>query len=175
MQLEVGNIVEGKVTGITKFGAFIELPGGKTGMVHISEVSTTYVKEISDHLSENQMVKVKVLSISEDGKISLSIKKTQEAPPQQPQARPAFSQQRPPFQPRQDRQGQDRQGHDQPPRRNTGGRGGNVGWNPKKAEPAGKPTFEDMLAKFKQTSDDKMSDIKKGTEVRRTSRRGPAK
>ena len=167
MQLEVGNIVEGKVTGITKFGAFIELPGGKTGMVHISEVSATYVKEISDHLSENQMVKVKVLSISEDGKISLSIKKTQEAPPQQQQARPAPSQQRPPFQPR------PAQGSG--PRRNTGSRGGNVGWNPKKAEPAGKLTFEDMLTKFKQTSDDKMSDIKKGTEVRRTSRRGPAK
>ena len=59
MQLEVGNIVEGKVTGITKFGAFIELPGGKTGMVHISEVAASYVKEISDYLSLNQMVKVR--------------------------------------------------------------------------------------------------------------------
>ncbi len=68
MQLEVGMVLEGKVTGITKFGAFIELPGGKTGMVHISEVAPTFVKEIRDFVTENQTVKVKVLSISEDGK-----------------------------------------------------------------------------------------------------------
>lgn len=75
MQLEVGTILEGKVTGITKFGAFVELPGGKTGMVHISEVAPTFVKEIRDFVTENQMVKVKVMSISEDGKVSLSMKK----------------------------------------------------------------------------------------------------
>lgn len=73
MQLEVGSIVEGKVTGITKFGAFVDL-GGKTGMVHISEITTSYVKEIRDYLTENQTVKVKVLAIAPDGKISLSIK-----------------------------------------------------------------------------------------------------
>lgn len=63
MQLEVGSVVEGKVTGITKFGAFVELPDGKTGMVHISEVAPTYVKEIRDFVTENQTVKVKILSI----------------------------------------------------------------------------------------------------------------
>ena len=57
MQLEVGMVLEGKVTGITKFGAFIELPGGKTGMVHISEVAPTFVKEIRDFVTENQTVK----------------------------------------------------------------------------------------------------------------------
>ena len=82
MQVAVGEVIEGKVTGITKFGAFVELPGGKTGMVHISEVAPTYVKEIKDHVSLNQVVKVKVLSISEEGKISLSIKRAME--PQQP-------------------------------------------------------------------------------------------
>ena len=75
MQLAVGNIVEGKVTGITKFGAFVELPGGKTGMVHISEVAPTYVNEIRDHVTENQVVKVKILNITEEGKISLSMKR----------------------------------------------------------------------------------------------------
>ena len=75
MQLEVGAILEGKVTGITKFGAFVELPGGKTGMVHISEVAPTYVKEIRDYVTENQTVRVKILNIGEDGKISLSMKK----------------------------------------------------------------------------------------------------
>ena len=63
MQLEVGAIVEGKVTGITKFGAFVELPEKKTGMVHISEVAPTFVKEIRDFITEGQTVKVKVLSV----------------------------------------------------------------------------------------------------------------
>lgn len=80
MQLEVGSILEGKVTGITKFGAFIELPGGKTGMVHISEVASSYVKEISDYLSMGQMVKVKVIGITPEGKVSLSIKQVAPAP-----------------------------------------------------------------------------------------------
>ncbi len=87
MQLEVGSILEGKVTGITKFGAFVELPGGKTGMVHISEVAPTFVKEIRDFVTENQTVKVKVLSISEEGKISLSMKKAMDPAQQQPQRR----------------------------------------------------------------------------------------
>ena len=80
MQLEVGSILEGKVTGITKFGAFVELPGGKVGMVHISEVAPTFVKEIRDFVKENQVVKVKILSIGEDGKVSLSMKKAMEQP-----------------------------------------------------------------------------------------------
>jgi len=143
MQLEVGSIVEGKVTSITKFGAFVELPGGKTGMVHISEVSPTYVKEISDHLTENQVVKVKVLNISDEGKIGLSIKKCMDAATAPPPAR------RPPFQ-----------------------RNENRGWQPKKTIPQENMTFEDMMSKFKQASEDKMSDLKRGNEVRRSSRRG---
>lgn len=75
MPLEVGTIVEGKVSGITAFGAFVQLPEGKTGLVHISEVAQEYVKDISTHLKENQIVKVKIVSIDSNGKISLSIKK----------------------------------------------------------------------------------------------------
>ena len=78
---EVGAILEGKITGITKFGAFVELGEGKTGMVHISEVAPTFVKEITDFVSEGQTVKVKVLSVGEDGKISLSMKKAMETAP----------------------------------------------------------------------------------------------
>ena len=63
MPLEVGTIVEGKVSGITAFGAFVQLPEGRTGLVHISEVAQEYVKDISAHLKENQIVKVKVVSI----------------------------------------------------------------------------------------------------------------
>lgn len=76
MAVEVGSIVEGKVTGVKKFGAFVLLPDGKTGMVHISEVSNEYVQELSDVLSEGQTVKVKVMNVSDDGKIALSIKRT---------------------------------------------------------------------------------------------------
>ena len=81
MQLEVGKIYEGKVTGITKFGAFVEIEPGTTGMVHISEVAATFVKEISDFITQGQMVKVKVMNIAEDGKISLSMKRAVDTPP----------------------------------------------------------------------------------------------
>jgi S1 RNA binding domain protein len=81
MLVEVGNIVEGKVSGITNFGAFILLPDGKTGLVHISEVAEEYVKDIKTHLKESQTVKVKVVSVDNNGKISLSIKKALEPKP----------------------------------------------------------------------------------------------
>ena len=78
MQLTVGQIIEGKITGITNFGVFVDLGEGKSGLVHISEVARNYVKDINEHLSMNQEVEVKVLSLDEKGKISLSIKKAQE-------------------------------------------------------------------------------------------------
>ena len=78
MQLEVGSIVEGKVTGITNFGAFVQLEGGVTGLVHISEVALDYVKDIKDHLKVDDKVKVKIVSVTPGGKISLSIKKVLE-------------------------------------------------------------------------------------------------
>ena len=83
MQFEVGSILEGKVTGVKKFGAFVALPEGKTGMVHISEVSNEFIQDLSTVLEEGQTVKVKVINIAEDGKIALSIKRTL---PQQPRA-----------------------------------------------------------------------------------------
>jgi len=83
MLVEVGQIIEGKVSGITSFGAFVQLPGGKTGLVHISEVAEEYVKDISDHLKESQSVKVKVISVDEKGKIGLSIKRAAEPKPKE--------------------------------------------------------------------------------------------
>ena len=80
MALQVGDIVEGKVTGIKPFGAFVSLPEGKTGLVHISEVSYEFVQDLSAVLEDGQTVKVKVISIAPDGKIALSIKRTQPAP-----------------------------------------------------------------------------------------------
>lgn len=87
MSLAVGSIVEGVVSGITKFGAFVELPGGITGLIHISEVADTYVKDVNDFLKEKQQVKVKVINIGDDGKIGLSIKQLT-APPKNRASRP---------------------------------------------------------------------------------------
>lgn len=78
MQIEAGAILEGKVTGITKFGAFVSLPEGKSGLIHISEVANAFVTDVNDFLSEGQQVRVKVLSVSPEGKISLSAKKAAE-------------------------------------------------------------------------------------------------
>ena len=133
MQLEVGNILEGKVTGITKFGAFVELEPGTTGMVHISEVSSTFVKDISEHLQQNQVVKVKVLSIGEDGKISLSSKRANEAKnhPPQPRKNTRFDNDRP----------------------------------PQKKEPL---SFEEMMSKYKHSSEEKMSDLRRFMDNKRS-------
>ncbi len=81
MELTVGSILTGKVTGIMKFGAFVSLPEGRSGLVHISEIAYTYVNEVSDHLQVGQEVKVKVVGIDENGRINLSIKKAQDPPP----------------------------------------------------------------------------------------------
>lgn len=75
MPFQVGEVVEGTVLNITDFGAFVQLPEGKTGLVHISEVANTYVKDINEFLKENDKVKVKILSMDKGGRISLSIKK----------------------------------------------------------------------------------------------------
>ncbi len=72
--VEVGQVVEGTVTGITHFGAFVALPNGKTGLVHISEVADTYVRDINDFLHEQDPVRVKVLSMDDRGKVALSIR-----------------------------------------------------------------------------------------------------
>ena len=143
MSLEVGTIVDGVVTGLTNFGAFVSLPDNKSGMVHISEVSTEYVKDIREHLTENQQVKVKILSIGEDGKISLSIRRASEAP--KPQTR-------------------------KPQKSN---RQQNV-WQGQPDKKSGVAmSFEDMMAKFKQDSEEKMSALKKSSDSRYSiSRRG---
>ena len=81
MELTVGSIVEGKVTGITKFGAFVSLPEGKSGLVHISEIAHSYVSDVKDFLTEGQTVKVKIINIDDSNRINLSIKKALPPPP----------------------------------------------------------------------------------------------
>ncbi|WP_078594687.1 S1 domain-containing post-transcriptional regulator GSP13 [Evansella clarkii] len=83
-QYEVGSIVEGKVTGIKPFGAFVALDDQKQGLVHISHIAHGFVKDINDHLSVGDEVKVKILSVDEEsGKISLSIRETEPKPERQ--------------------------------------------------------------------------------------------
>lgn len=150
MDIEVGTVLEGKVSGLTKFGAFVDLPNGKTGMVHISEVAQTYVSDISEHLKVGQEVKVKVLP-SDNGKIALSIKQT--LPKQRP-TREQKPRTRKPYKPA-------------PPVTSPG----NFEWQSTQNRASG--SFEDMMSKFKQTSEDKISDLKKSTgESRGYSRRG---
>lgn len=151
MALLVGSVVEGKVTGLTKFGAFVELPEGKVGMVHISEVASTYVKEISDFLQEGQEVKVKVLSIDESGKISLSIKKAESRPEraERPQRNNNFSGDK-----------QSDGGYKRRERRSNP----NVWTGQKETQNNDNLSFEEMMSKFKQVSDEKMSDLKRSSE-----------
>ena len=155
MALGVGEIVEGKVTGLTKFGAFVSLPEEKVGMIHISEVSTTYVKDIGNFLEKGQTVKVKVLSIDENGKISLSLK---QVPENAEVVRKAADDSR-----------------DNGERRERKRSAPNV-WQGQKSKFSDKQdlTFEEMMSQFKQQSDDKLTDLKRATESKHGgfSRRG---
>ncbi len=151
MQLKVGDIVEGKISAITSFGVFADIGDGKSGMVHISEVARTYVNDIHDHVKENDIVKMKVLTIAEDGKISLSIKRA--LPPEKKEGdfvrKPK---QRQPSEQKID---------------------STYTWTPKKSESA---SFEEMMNRFKQTSDEKFSDLKrKNPDAKRVKRGGGAR
>ncbi len=149
MAVEIGAILEGKVTGITNFGAFVEFPDKTTGMVHISEVSSSFIKDIHEKLSEGDTVKVKVIDINEKGKVALSIKKA--LPKEEEESKPK------------------RQNGDRPRRPQS-----QVWTGTQRTEPE-KMSFEDMMARFKTVSDEKMSDLKKNSAAKRgtsTPRRG---
>ena len=169
MAVEVGNILEGKVTGITDFGAFVDLPDGKSGMVHISEVAPTYVNKISDHLSEGQTVKVKVLAINDNGKISLSIKKAMDNPNRGDKHERKDRRER--YNRTDNEHGRDNnkfrnnKRYDNRPRQSAPPvtSPGSFEWqSSRKNENA---SFEDLMSKFKQTSEEKFSDLKRGSEV----------
>lgn len=160
MELAVGAIVEGKVTGITKFGAFVSLPGGKTGMVHISEIAHAYVSDINEYLSIGQEVKVKVIAIDPAGKINLSIKKTTEPPQRQP---------------RQDYRGERGGERGASGDRSGGQRRGNYDSrrqaSPRNSGPKEPQSFDDMLKQFMADSDSKISSIKQYSDHRTKSKR----
>ena len=153
MDFGVGSILEGKVTGITKFGAFVSLGENKSGLVHISEIANTYVNDIHDHLQEGQTVKVKILAIDENGRINLSIKRAQ------PQASAPQGGQRGPA-------GGHRTGS--APRQNTFG--GQRGQRSAAAQPAAPMTaeesFEAKLKAFMTESEGKISDLNHSIDKR---------
>ena len=143
MEYEVGTVLEGKVTSITKFGAFVALEGGKSGLVHISEIANTYVNDVHDFLQEGQDVKVKLLAIK-DGKLDLSIKKALPAPERPAQRnfqpRPAAVPRRPAVQ-------------------------------AADTTPSGDLAFEDKLKQFLSSSERKMADLNRNISGKQGGRR----
>ncbi len=135
MELAVGDIVDGKVTGITKFGAFVEIPGKKVGLVHISEVSHGYVKDVNDFLKTDDEVKVKIMKM-DGGKISLSVKATQPPPAREQAAKTRQHNAGPEF----------------------GGK------KESRKEPH---TFEDMMKKFMQDSNERQGEVKRNKEAKK--------
>ncbi len=143
MPISVGDIFEGKVTGITNFGAFVALPDGKSGMVHISEVANVYVNDINEFVKDKQTVRVKVVAIDDKGKISLSMKQAAEPDRQQPKRR------------------EEKPAPAPAPAKKPAVFDG--GWTPEITDDA---DFEGMMAKFKKLSEEKMSDFKRSRDVK---------
>ena len=147
MSIEVGGVVEGTVTGITKFGAFVDLTDGKVGLVHISEVADVYVNDVKDFLKVGQKVKVKILSVDDHGKIGLSIKRLQPKKPEVPEGAPAQSA--------------------NPARRPVSN---DFRGRPAGRYPAGPVSFEDKLSKFLNDSDERLTDLRRKTDSKRGGR-----
>ena len=150
MSIEVGSKLQGKVTGITNFGAFVKLPNGSTGLVHISEIADTFVKDINEFLEMDQEVEVKVLNVEDDGKIGLSIR----------QAKPEEERQK-------EREQQRRS-------RPSGGGGRNKRSNNRKPVDR-QENFEQKMARFMKDSEERLSSLRRATESKRggrCSRRG---
>lgn len=142
----MGSIITGKITGITKFGAFVTLAPGKSGLVHISEIANSYVNDIREHLSEGQEVTVKVIGLDESGRINLSIKAALPQP-----ARPVRTE-------------APRRNLVPPARQMQSDRMYN-------SQPAAEPSFEDKLKRFMQDSDSKISGMKQFADKKNPRRR----
>ncbi len=138
MALEIGAIVEAKVSNVMDFGAFVSLPENKTGLIHISEIASDYVKDIHEHIKTGDVVRAKIIKIDEKGKISLSIKKaeapkrTRKQTPQKPQG---------PVRPI------------------------DIEWIKPQNEDL---SFEDKLSRFKQDSDEKMQALRRSNDSKRS-------
>ena len=162
MSIEVGSIISGKVTGITNFGAFIDLGEKKTGLVHISEISDSYIKDINEVLTVGDEVKVKILSIADDGKIGLSIRKAEEKTEEV--SRPQ----------REYKPSQRSSASAPAPRKTTSySRDNNArGDRFSQGQESKKDSFDNLMSAFLKDSDDRLTSLKRNTEGKRGGRGG---
>ncbi|WP_455224079.1 S1 domain-containing RNA-binding protein [Granulicatella sp.] len=160
MSIEVGNILPGKITGITNFGAFVDLGNRKTGLVHISEVSNSYIKDIKDVLTVGDEVQVKVMEIAGDGKVSLSIRRASaDFSEETVEEKPKFQKSAP---------------------RNQEGQGSKKPYSAKSAPSFEKKSpsqakvndFDAMMSSFLKDSEDRLTSLKRNTEGKRGGRGG---
>lgn len=156
MTVEVGAVVEGKVTGITNFGAFVDFDGDQTGLVHISQISDKFIKDINDVLSVGDEVKAKVVKIGDDGKIALSMKALADQHEKRPQRENTRHEA-----PRHENHYQ----HDRRDYHEHNHRGPvNAG--------RGNDHFNDMLASYMKESESRLSTLKRQTDGKRGGRGG---
>jgi len=175
MAIEVGTKVTGKVSGITNFGAFINLGNNQTGLVHISEVSDGFIKDIHDVLSVGDDVTVKVLTVGDDGKIGLSIRKAVDKPQgeqehhnnRQSSGRPSSNRGR------SDHSEHQSNGNHREHSNNFHSRGGNGGgrFQSRQHEPK-KQDFDSLMSGFLKDSEDRLTTLKRNTEGKRGGRGG---
>jgi len=150
MQLEIGQVYEGRVKSIVQYGAFVEVSGDDgerpaTGMVHISEIANTFVRDIHEFLHEEDVVLVKVIAVNPQGKVSMSMKQAAEPAAEEREQRPK----------------QERKRRDTSKPRV---------YEPKRSIPQSEMSFEEKLMHFKQTSDETICDLKRGSERKGGSR-----
>ena len=160
MSIEVGNILPGKVTGITNFGAFVDLGNRKTGLVHISEVSNSYIKDIKDVLTVGDEVQVKVMEISGDGKVSLSIRRASaDSSEENVEEKPKFQKSAP--------RNQEGQGFKKPYAAKSA-----PSFEKKSPSQAKVNDFDAMMSSFLKDSEDRLTSLKRNTEGKRGGRGG---
>ena len=160
MSIEVGSILPGKVTGITNFGAFVDLGNRKTGLVHISEVSNSYIKDIKDVLTVGDEVQVKVMEISGDGKVSLSIRRASaDSSEENIEEKPKFQKSAP--------RNQEGQGFKKPYAAKSA-----PSFEKKSPSQAKVNDFDAMMSSFLKDSEDRLTSLKRNTEGKRGGRGG---
>ncbi len=158
MSIEVGNVISGKVTGITNFGVFVDLGDRKTGLVHISEVSDSYIQDIKEVLKVGDEVKVKVMTIADDGKISLSIRRAVEKPKEDSANKTKKS-----FTPRNDSQDF---------KKNRSASRTAAPYEKKSPSQAKATDFDSLMSSFLKDSEDRLTSLKRNTEGKRGGRGG---
>ncbi|MBF1119378.1 S1 domain-containing RNA-binding protein [Granulicatella sp. 20925_1_45] len=160
MSIEVGNVIPGKVTGITNFGVFVDLGDRKTGLVHISEVSDSYIQDIKEVLKVGDEVKVKVMTIADDGKISLSIRRAVDKPKEDSADKPRAKK---PFTPRNDSQDF---------KKNRSASRTSAPYEKKSPSQAKATDFDSLMSSFLKDSEDRLTSLKRNTEGKRGGRGG---